>query len=266
MTAKTTTTRLRLRIRGEAAARAAVWILAVALACWAPSGARASRAMLLQQPLQRRQQQQLEEKDPFEAGRDGRIGGGGLVAMEYPVSRSIPFNKHWRILRQEFAPEIRPHEGFLRFNTTSLNPEGIDAWVFVTLQPPLPSNGSFTRFRIRANPPYQGIETKLTILGSLVLRFTDDGSKVTWDKWDAEEGIFQTLGISGIKTDGDWHEVMALVTPTGIYLVEDGQLLFIWDRADMPTIMEQTFHVCVHDPGSEMSLDVGDVQSIMNEA
>jgi len=177
-------------------------------------------------------------------------------AITYSIHERMPFTGVWNVYGSPKGPRIVSHDGFARIEVNAMQTSA--NWLFVSVQPSLPTNGSETEFKVRFNV-VQNAEVRFTILSVLTLRITDPGETSRWATWRIRG--FDQLSPSRIQADGNWYHIKTQLMDGTLKLYEEGEESFSHPGVPVPQL-SQTFHVQLIGDGASLSMDIADLKSL----
>jgi hypothetical protein len=179
---------------------------------------------------------------------------GGVIHYELRAGQPLP--SVWQTTPNPQGPAVTVGDNLLHYEVSGQ--PGFNQWLTVSATTSLATaKGCLVVFNVRANT-IQGEEVKFTVAGEPILRFTNGGQSVKWQRWD---NWFYDLADSSIRPDGRWHQIILVLTPQALALFEDGKLLFTWARP-IGDAINPRFDMQVLTPGSNLSFDVGDIYAV----
>jgi hypothetical protein len=179
---------------------------------------------------------------------------GGVI--HYQLLAGQPLPNVWQTKPNPQGPAVTVGDNLLHYAAT--RQPGSNQWLQVSATTSLATaNGCLMVFNVRANT-IEGQEVKFTVAGDAVLRFTNGGQTVKWQRWD---NWFYDLADSSIRADGKWHQIILVLTPQTLTLFEDGKQLFLWAHPIGDSVKPR-FDIQVLTPGSNLSFDVGDIYAV----
>mmetsp|Transcript_21775 Transcript_21775/g.56772 ORF Transcript_21775/g.56772 Transcript_21775/m.56772 type:complete len:471 (-) Transcript_21775:86-1498(-) len=189
--------------------------------------------------------------------------------VEYSFQEGVPITGIWDINPNPQGPIATPHDGYLSYTIT--HALASNQWLtnyisdtFDTLAPG-PSElsqrnaGCNLVFKVRVNTIEDTGEVKFELSAGVILRFTSNGAVAQYQYWEPVGGGFVTLGASKIQADGEWHNIVMVINPNHVYVLEDDDIAFSWTAAAVGSIFRPEFSMQCLDVGASMSIDLGNV-------
>jgi len=188
--------------------------------------------------------------------------------VEYSFQEGVPITGIWDIRPNPHGPVATPHDGYLSYLVT--NAPARNQWLmnsildtFDTLLPgdthPSRNAGCNLVFKVRVNTIEDTGEVKFELSAGVILRFTSNGAVAQYQYWEPVGGGFVTLGASKIQADGEWHNIVMVINPNHVYVLEDDDIAFSWTAAAVGSIFRPEFSMQCLDVGASMSIDLGNV-------
>lgn len=171
---------------------------------------------------------------------------------------SIPPADIWEVSTQKGdpIPISYSEDCYMRASTNSLSKS--NSWVYPKVAIPMMNTG-LAMYRMRVNVS-AGSETKVTLMGDNILRITDGGQTVQWDKWT---GFFTKLSDSSVAVgSGRWTIVALIYSSNSISLFENGVYKFTRAYGDGCSPWSATFFVQHWDACTAVSVDISNVRCV----
>ncbi|KAJ3556334.1 hypothetical protein NM688_g2085 [Phlebia brevispora] len=170
---------------------------------------------------------------------------------------SIPPADIWQVDKQKGdpIPISFSSDGFMRAATQSLSIP--NSWVFPKVTVPMAPFG-LAMFRMRVNAS-GGSETKVTLMGNNILRITNNGQSLEWDKYTDH---FIKLSDTSIRVGGDWTVVTLVYSQTSMSLLENGVYRYTQTYTDSGKPWDATFYVQHLDANTAVSVDLSNVRCV----
>eukprot|EP00210_Caulerpa_lentillifera_P000622 g602.t1 len=176
--------------------------------------------------------------------------------MTYSIYEQMPFTGVWNVFGSATGPRIISHDGFARIEVSEMQTS--TNWLFVSVQPSLPTNKSETEFKVRFNV-VRDAEVRFTILSVLTLQVMDSGETSRWATWRIRG--FDQLASSEIQVDGNWNHIRTQLIDGIFRLYENGVETFYHNGTSVPQL-SQTFHVQLVGYGASLSMDIAELKSV----
>jgi hypothetical protein len=116
------------------------------------------------------------------------------------------------------------------------------------------STPSTVKFKVRFSK-VSGGETKFTCSGDLILRFTNNGNDVNWQKWN--DG-FTTISQSTIKSNNEWVEVKIVMKKNKVKIYENHKKVCEHDQ-DNGKKYDLIFHLQHLDTNTSVKCDLKNI-------
>lgn len=167
------------------------------------------------------------------------------------IEPGYSLDRDWDVAPTSDGPQIEAMDGFLRYHVE--NQSGRNLWLNINAKREYSTSnsGCVLRFSVRCNQ-VESSEVKFSLPGGVILRW--DGSSFSYQ--ERSSGFH--IGSSSISPDGQWHQIVMVLTGDHVSLLEDGSERF-GKITDVGASVTPRFSMQALDQGSNLSFDLKNI-------